>query len=116
MVAFTVADRILVLDGGRVAYLGGTYPLHERPSDAFVARFVGFENVFARGELAARQDEAFPRWLLERSGPAGVAFRASSVTVAGDPFSRVSWTSAARTLTRPVYAFYPPLLKMAIDI
>ena len=61
-----------------------------RPYTAFVARFVGFENVFAREELAAHSNEPFSRWLLERSGPAGVAFRASSVTM-GEESESSGW-------------------------
>ncbi|MCI4317148.1 MAG: ABC transporter ATP-binding protein [Thermoplasmata archaeon] len=81
VVAFTVADRLLVLDRGQVVHSGDAFPLYERPSDPFVARFVGFENVFTREELTARSTEDFSKWLLGHSGPAGVAFRASSVRV-----------------------------------
>ena len=39
-----------------------------------MARFVGFENVFDRAELAADAGSPFAAWLLARAGDEGVAF------------------------------------------
>lgn len=44
--AMTIADRIIVLDGGSIVQNATPLDLHERPSSAFVARFMGALNVF----------------------------------------------------------------------
>jgi len=71
--AFSLADSFVVLDHGRVRLAGGASDLLERPTDPFVARFVGYENVFDRPMLEAGSHRPFTAWLLERAGPEGVA-------------------------------------------
>ena len=71
--AFSLADSFLVLDHGRMRFSGGPTDLLEHPSDAFVARFVGYENVYDRESLEAGRDRPFPAWLLSEAGPGGVA-------------------------------------------
>ena len=71
--AFSVADTFVVFDRGRVRFTGGAGELMERPSDPFVARFVGYENIFDRPTLESGRSRPFTAWLLERSGPLGVA-------------------------------------------
>ncbi len=72
--AFSVADEFVVLRGGRSVFRGEPRELLARPFDRFTARFVGFENVYARPELSAETSGTFGAWLLRRAGPAGVAF------------------------------------------
>ncbi|MFE5209638.1 ABC transporter ATP-binding protein [Streptomyces sp. NPDC056600] len=43
--AFALADRVVVMRDGRVAQSGTPLEVWQRPADAFVARFLGFENV-----------------------------------------------------------------------
>jgi sulfate transport system ATP-binding protein len=43
--AFEVADQVVVLNEGRVQQVGAPQSLYERPSDPFVARFLGQVNV-----------------------------------------------------------------------
>ncbi len=53
--AFALSDRVVVMDAGRVAQVGTAQEVWSRPGSAFVARFLGFENVVAaevRGEVA----------------------------------------------------------------
>ncbi|ANT62157.1 ABC transporter ATP-binding protein [Salipiger sp. CCB-MM3] len=47
--AMTLADRIVVLEGGRVSQVGSPRELYERPGNLFVAQFIGSPkmNVFA---------------------------------------------------------------------
>jgi ABC-type Fe3+/spermidine/putrescine transport system ATPase subunit len=72
--AFSIADSFVVLGEGRVrAQCDATTLLHT-PSDPFIARFVGFDNVFDRATLAGSGPTALRAWLLERAGPEGVAF------------------------------------------
>jgi thiamine transport system ATP-binding protein len=44
--AFTLADRVVVLRDGRVQQVGRPIDVWRTPTDAFVARFLGFGNVF----------------------------------------------------------------------
>jgi len=71
--AFSLADGFVVLDRGRVRLAGDANTLLERPTDAFVARFVGYENVYDRAVLETAHGGSFTAWLLERAGPDGVA-------------------------------------------
>jgi thiamine transport system ATP-binding protein len=43
--AFALADRVVVMRQGRIAQTGTPLQVWQRPADAFVARFLGFENV-----------------------------------------------------------------------
>lgn len=80
--AFALADRVVVMRDGRIAQSGTPLEVWQRPADAFVARFLGFDNVVpatVAGEAADTQwgkvpvpEDApqGPRTLLVR--PAGV--------------------------------------------
>ncbi|MER5887394.1 ABC transporter ATP-binding protein [Streptomyces sp. NPDC001941] len=43
--AFALADRVVVMRDGRIAQTGTPSEVWQRPADAFVARFLGFDNV-----------------------------------------------------------------------
>ncbi|GHA02891.1 ABC transporter ATP-binding protein [Streptomyces echinoruber] len=43
--AFALADRVVVMRDGRIAQSGTPLQVWQRPADAFVARFLGFDNV-----------------------------------------------------------------------
>ncbi|MFO1055877.1 MAG: sn-glycerol-3-phosphate ABC transporter ATP-binding protein UgpC [Dongiaceae bacterium] len=50
--AMTMADRIVVLDGGRVAQIGRPLDLYDRPANLFVAGFIGSPGMnLLRGRL-----------------------------------------------------------------
>lgn len=44
--ALTMADRLVVMEGGRVRQIGSPRELYDEPQDAFVANFVGRCNIF----------------------------------------------------------------------
>ena len=51
--AMSLADRIVVMEGGRVRQVGTPAEVYDRPSDLFVASFVGSPGMnFIRGEVA----------------------------------------------------------------
>ncbi|WP_300036826.1 ABC transporter ATP-binding protein [uncultured Roseobacter sp.] len=52
--AMTLADRIVVLDGGKIAQVGSPRELYERPANLFVAQFIGSPrmNVFAAAHVS----------------------------------------------------------------
>ena len=43
--AFALADRVVVMQEGRIAQAGTPLEVWQRPADEFVARFLGFDNV-----------------------------------------------------------------------
>ena len=45
--AFSISDRVAIMHRGRIMQLDTPERLYQRPANAFVARFVGFENLIA---------------------------------------------------------------------
>ncbi|MFB9947987.1 ABC transporter ATP-binding protein [Rhizobium puerariae] len=43
--AFSISDQVAIMDAGRIVQLDTPETLYRRPANAFVARFVGFENI-----------------------------------------------------------------------
>ncbi|QDY79261.1 ABC transporter ATP-binding protein [Streptomyces qinzhouensis] len=43
--AFALADRVVIMREGRIAQTGAPLEVWQRPADAFVARFLGFDNI-----------------------------------------------------------------------
>jgi len=93
--AFSIADSFLVLSAGRVREQCDALALLRSPVDAFVARFLGFENVFERPALESGPPGSFRTWLLEHSGPEGVAF--PSPTLLSGPGTLPAWEGKVRS-------------------
>ncbi|MCP8938009.1 ABC transporter ATP-binding protein [Alsobacter sp. SYSU M60028] len=53
--AFSISDRVAIMDAGRIVQLDTPETLYQRPNSEFVARFVGFENMIP---LAVTRREA----------------------------------------------------------
>ena len=51
--AFAIADKIAVIEGGRLHQWGGAYELYHQPASRFVAQFIG-ESVFLEAEKVER--------------------------------------------------------------
>ena len=49
--AFAVADRLVVMDQGQIAQVGTAQAIYDTPATAFVARFLGFHNLFPLSAL-----------------------------------------------------------------
>jgi putrescine transport system ATP-binding protein len=56
--ALALADRVAVLEGGRIAQLGPPRAIYERPASRFVARFLGAANVLEGRATAMGFDSA----------------------------------------------------------
>ncbi|MBL1084994.1 ABC transporter ATP-binding protein [Streptomyces actinomycinicus] len=54
--AFALADRVVVMRDGRIAQTGTPLEVWQRPADAFVARFLGFDNVAGATVAGAAAD------------------------------------------------------------
>ena len=81
--AFTIADCVAVMRAGRIVQLGSPVEVWRQPADGFVARFLGFTNVF---EVDVRQGLAVTpagSFTTERGdGPACVVLRPDALTLA----------------------------------
>jgi ABC-type Fe3+/spermidine/putrescine transport system ATPase subunit len=55
--AFALADRVVILNAGRIAQIGTPQEVYRSPANAFVARFLGLTNLIEgqRAEVAGRQ-------------------------------------------------------------
>ncbi len=54
--AFSISDRVDIMQGGRILQLDAPETLYSRPANRFVADFVGFENVIAMRAVAEAGD------------------------------------------------------------
>ena len=85
--ALALADRIVVMRDGRVEQTGTPEELYEAPLTPFVARFVGFENVFAVTHGTLRDEEG--EVLADIAAPphaVGLAWRPGAVGIGAGPF------------------------------
>jgi multiple sugar transport system ATP-binding protein len=83
--AMTMADRIVVMDRGRIQQVGAPLELYDRPANKFVASFIGSPSMsFVSGALKATADNA---WFETNGGGrlelAGKAVAAGDVVEAG---------------------------------
>ncbi|HVU77705.1 MAG TPA: ABC transporter ATP-binding protein [Gaiellaceae bacterium] len=92
--AMTMADRIVVMNGGRIEQAGAPAELYERPRTAFVASFLGVSNllpgqVAGRGEVRLEDGHVLrvdPAALDGRTGLVSVGIRPEKIDVGGvDP-------------------------------
>jgi iron(III) transport system ATP-binding protein len=107
--ALTMADRIVVMDAGRVAQIGTPSEIYERPVDAFVADFVGTMNLLSvqcEADGALRIGECWrvrPTHALPHAagGAAGLAccVRPRHLTLARQTVGEVPDACAARVVT-----------------
>ena len=87
--ALTMADRLVVMNDGAVRQVGTQKDLYERPSDRFVAGFVG-RSTFIEGEIEApgRFRSVGGLAIVCRgavAGPATLALRPESIVFAPEP-------------------------------
>lgn len=94
--AFSLADTFIVLHRGRVQVKCDAQTLLRSPSDPFMARFVGFENVYDRATLESALPSPFAAWLLHATGEGGVAF--ASPVLSTEPEGPESWEGIVRSV------------------
>lgn len=83
--ALALADRVAVLEGGRIAQLGAPRAIYERPASRFVARFLGAANVLEGRAAAGGFDSAEAGVTFAGAIPAGtvaVALRPERIRIA----------------------------------
>ncbi|MFF5254315.1 ABC transporter ATP-binding protein [Streptomyces leeuwenhoekii] len=69
--AFALADRVVVMRDGRIAQSGTPLEVWQRPADAFVARFLGFENVVEAAVTGQAADTAWGKVPVPEDAPQG---------------------------------------------
>ena len=86
--AMTMADRVVVMDGGRVQQVGTPTEIYERPANVFVAAFIGnpamnlVEGHLEGGTFRAKEIEV--AGLPGPDGPATLGFRAEDAEIASE--------------------------------
>lgn len=86
--AFTVADRIVLMQDGRVVQAAAPEELYERPATRWAAQFVGTANFVAGVVMNGHVDTAFGRFRVANHGargPVDVLLRPESVLLEPDP-------------------------------
>ena len=101
-----MADRIAVMNDGRIEHLGTPEEVYRRPASRFVADFIGDSNFFdatVTGDVAQLMDGSRVGCLGGRSGPSTLMVRPEAITLGGGPGSipgRVLQTSFLGSFVR----------------
>ncbi|GKQ41214.1 ABC transporter ATP-binding protein [Streptomyces sp. A012304] len=69
--AFALADRVVVMRDGRIAQSGTPLEVWQRPADAFVARFLGFDNVVEASVAGETADTPWGKVPVPAGSPQG---------------------------------------------
>lgn len=69
--AFALADRVVVMRDGRIAQTGTPLEVWQRPASAFVARFLGFDNVVEATVTGAAADTVWGKVPVPDDAPQG---------------------------------------------
>ncbi|TJZ46242.1 ABC transporter ATP-binding protein [Streptomyces piniterrae] len=97
--AFALADRVVVMQNGRIAQTGTPLEVWQRPATEFVARFLGFDNVVAatvQGEAAVTPWGKVPVPEGTADGPCRLLVRPAGVRLTPAP-EGLPCTVTART-------------------
>ena len=95
--AMTMADRIVIMNAGRIEQAGTPNELYERPRTAFVASFLGVSNLLDgvlagpdRVRLSDGTEVTVPASLLgDHSGPIAIGIRPEKIRVGEDHVNRL---------------------------
>ncbi|CAL9574414.1 ABC transporter ATP-binding protein [Streptomyces sp. enrichment culture] len=97
--AFALADRVVVMRDGRIAQSGTPLDVWQRPADAFVARFLGFDNVVTATVTGEAADTPWGKLPVPEGSPQGehaVLVRPAGVRLVA-PADGLRCTVTART-------------------
>lgn len=82
--AMTLADRLVVLNGGRIEQVGTPIELYENPATAFVATFIGSPSMNLLDLNTGNAAWSAPAALVGKPGLATIGIRPEDITLAGD--------------------------------
>ena len=112
--ALATADRIALMDGGKLIQVGTPRDLYDRPATVFSAKFLGDANLLSRLEACRLVDQVPPgeRFCLrpERISLTSVGDGPVATLVSGSyQGDRAQWTLETAGLRRTVTEFRPPV-------
>ena len=84
--ALALADRIVVMKCGKIEQIGTPEEIYNAPVSAFVADFVGFENIFALEGGALKTENGTTPLTGPVPSASGLAWRPRMVTLGSGPF------------------------------
>jgi putative spermidine/putrescine transport system ATP-binding protein len=84
--ALALADRIVVMKGGKIEQIGTPEEIYNAPVSAFVADFVGFENIFALEGGALKTENGTTPLTGPVPSASGLAWRPRMVTLGSGTF------------------------------
>ena len=84
--ALALADRIVVMKGGKIEQIGTPEDIYNAPVSSFVADFVGFENIFALEGGALKTANGTTPLTGPVPSASGLAWRPRMVTLGSGPF------------------------------
>ncbi|MDY0388694.1 MAG: ABC transporter ATP-binding protein [Methanolobus sp.] len=103
--AFTLADRIAIMHGGKIHQIGSPDEVFRKPNSRFVADFVGVENLF-HGKAVVKDDlaEIYVNGLkiissILRSGDVSVSIRPEDILISKNPIYSSATNAFTGTLT-----------------
>ncbi|MFE9829234.1 ABC transporter ATP-binding protein [Streptomyces halstedii] len=97
--AFALADRVVVMRDGRITQTGSPLEVWQRPASAFVARFLGFDNVVEASVGGGTADTVWGKVPVPDGSPEGrcdLLVRPAGVRI-GDPDVGLRCTVGVRT-------------------
>lgn len=114
--ALSLADRIVVMKDGAIEQLGTPEDIYNRPETAFVADFVGFENIFSiqDGRLHGK-GSPFEIGETLPAGARGLAWRPQFVRLGEGPFTGTVIGAAFVGQMRE-YVLETPIGKIKADV
>jgi spermidine/putrescine transport system ATP-binding protein len=102
----SMADRIAVMNDGRIEHLGTPEEVYRRPASRFVADFIGDSNFFdatVTGDVAQLTDGSRVGCVAGRTGPSTLMVRPEAITLgsgSGSIVGRVLQTSFLGSFVR----------------
>ena len=112
--AFSLADRVVVMNAGEVAQIGTPQEVYRNPASVFVAQFVGLTNIFPgqgiSSETGAVIETSIGLFSVDRpvTGPVLVLLRSDAANLEGNGFQLTGKVEAK--------AFRGGLTRMTINI
>ncbi len=103
--AFALADRIAIMHGGKIHQVGTPDEVFRKPNSAFVASFVGVENLFhGTSVIKDDQSEILINGLIIisnalKSGNVSVSIRPEDILISKDPIHSSAQNSFSGVLT-----------------
>ena len=103
--AFTIADRVVILNQGRIAQIGTPEQIYLHPESAFVARFLGLNNILPGraqpGTDTTELQTALGTWTVpgHYEGEVDVLLRPEKINLAGTGTETIRGTLQKKTFT-----------------